>query len=85
MKIESFNCNTEDGFVRITFRGNYNREYIVQCHLANGQNKIVMSDHDHVSGLCGEINREAFKDFGENRCLTMIFNKAREKGLEVVE
>jgi len=97
MNIKTFDYEPMDGFAWMTFEGNHGKNYTVQCCLADGpynpgtgnclpcEEKIIMSNCGAAEGICGETNREAFKDFGENRCLTMLFDKAREQGMEVVE
>ena len=44
---------------------------------------IVKHDCGHNWGTCGDINKKPFEKYGENRCMTMLFKKAKQAGLEV--
>jgi len=94
ININTFDYDTMSGFAWITFG---EKEYTVQCCLAPGsfnedtgnclpcQTKIIMSDCGHNEGICGETNKEAFDEFGEDMCMDMLFEQARKHGLEIVD
>ena len=94
MNTLNFEYDTEYGFAFIQVDGKQEGDKLtVQCCLeSSGEglssgspylNSIVMSDCGHDEGLCSEANEEAFKYWGENRCMKALFSACEENGLTV--
>ena len=94
MNVLKFDYDTEAGFAWIeveagTLSGD--ERWAVQCCLATNiddprgpcELKIICSDCGADWGICGEINEKAFSYYGENRCMQMLFNAAKNAGIEV--
>lgn len=96
MKIKSFDYDLETGFAWIIVDDQACGEWTVQCCLKdngynaeNGENvgfieAIDQDDCGHNDGICGDVNEKAFNFWGENRCMTALFDKARDMGIELV-
>ena len=96
MNIVDFDYDTTQGFVWILVESkNADTLWSVQCCLADRSDKDAAADKEfelkidakdcgHNDGLCGDANTQAFKHYGENRCMTALFNKAKEAGFEVI-
>ena len=97
MNIKEFDYDTKHGFAWIlveTDQAN-NDSWTVQCCLAdrsqedaeNGrpfEAKIICGDCGHDWGNSGDTNEKPFKYWGENRCMSALFQAAKSAGLEVV-
>lgn len=96
MKILDFDFDTNHGFAWIIVDSkNEGEQLTVQCCLKTGDydaerdcgksiqflQEIVQGDCGHNDGICGDVNAQAFKYWGENRCMTALFNKAKVAGL----
>jgi hypothetical protein len=83
MKILTFDFNDE--FVWITVEGkNEGEEYMVICCLTDNKQIIEKDDCGHNWGSCGETNEEAFEYWGQNRCMTALFARAKKEGFEII-
>jgi len=96
MEIKDFDYDTEMGFAWIIIDSDKpGVEWSVQCCLADrsdedAQNgaefeaKIIAGNSGCDDGICGDVNEKAFDYWGQNKCMTALFNKAKKAGLEVV-
>ena len=85
MQILNFDYDLEHGFVWIEVNTNTNKDrWTVQCCVEDKKKKIIMHDCGADWGCCGDANEKAFNHWGENRCLTALFRKAKESGFEVI-
>lgn len=97
MKIMNFDYDLETGFAWITVdTDRADGQWTVQCCLKdNGYDaekceevgfiaKIEQGDCGHNDGICGDVNEKAFAYWGQNRCMTALFNSAKEAGIEIV-
>lgn len=95
MEILNFDTDTEYGFAWIEISGkNSDDRWSVQCCLADRSEEAVENGEDfeltinatdcgHDWGTCAEANEKAFDYWGENRCMTALFNQAKQAGVEV--
>jgi hypothetical protein len=86
MKVIDIDYDCVDGFAWMILEdGNSVQCCLEQPNGTPAEMKIVMSDCGHDWGICGEVNKKAFAKWGENRCMKMLFAKAKELGIKVVE
>lgn len=95
MNILNFDYSDEHGFAWITVDTNENKgEWTVQCCLKSGGFndegqyqgcliQIDQSDCGHDEGICADVNGGAFEYWGENRCMTALFDQARKAGIQL--
>ena len=93
MKIKNFDFDTKFGFAWIVVDGkNEGDELTVQCCLTSEneiesnalikyREEIDCGDCGHNSGICGDVNENAFSFWGENRCMTALFSAANKAGI----
>jgi hypothetical protein len=86
MNILDFEYSTKYGFAWIIVDGeNKGDRWTVQCCLVQENSvfvtKINRGNCGHNEGLCADANAKAFEYWGENRCMTALFNKAKINGL----
>lgn len=92
MNILDFDYSIECGFAWIIVDGKNNRDrWTVQCCIEQEQVsngifiiKINRSNCGHNEGLCADANEKAFEYWGENRCMTALFNKAKIYGISLI-
>jgi hypothetical protein len=77
--ILEFDYNKVDGFAWIVLEGGLT---VQAC--TTDDDKININDCGHDWGLCGDANEEAFKKWGENRCMEALFSKAKECGFKLI-
>lgn len=95
MKTLDFEYDTETGFAFITVDtnkkdgvwtvqcclvGEYDEENMIQSY----SKKINTCDCGYDDGICGDANEDAFRYWGENRCMTALFGAAKKNGIELV-
>ena len=96
MNVQEFDYSQKDGFAWMIVDGkNSDESMTVQCCLQEGdydpynggQQEYLMGidagDCGHNDGICGDVNKQAFGYWGENRCMTMLFKKAESAGIKV--
>ena len=87
MDILDFECNLEYGFAWILVGCDGSEPLTVQCCLENedgkATKKIDMSNCGYDWGICADANEKAFKKFGSEKCMSALFEKAKENGIEV--
>ena len=93
MEIKSSDFDTEFGFAWIVVDGkNEGDEWTVQCCLTSENEsesntlikhneEIDCDDCGHNDGICGDVNEKAFSYWGENRCMTALFDAAKKAGI----
>lgn len=97
MIVKEFDYNIEDGFAWMIVEGQRNnQEMIVQCCLKEAGYDYKKGEHlgylkevdvgncGEDWGICGDANESAFKYWGQNRCMKMLFKKAEEHGINVI-
>ena len=74
MEVVDYDCDY--GFVWIILSELDGGHTVQACLDESG--KLIPHDCGHNWGVCGEVNQPAFDEFGENRCMTMLFRYAKE-------
>ncbi len=91
MKLSNLSWDLQLGFASAITEDNLE----VQCCLntADRENEyddiefldqILAANCGHDDGICGDVNKAAFKRWGENRVMTSFFKLAEEAGIEVI-
>jgi len=96
MNILKFEIDTENGFAHIEVETDKETgSWAIQCCLKDltsdeAENHepfkpvIIAGNCGHNDGICGVVNAQAFKYWGENRCMTALFNAAKNEGVVVI-
>lgn len=84
MEVIDLTADFETGFVQMTIQGSKQVEpVIVQCMLAthNGDfiHMIDSRDCGHNTGVCKEVNKEAFSLYGEEACMQKLYETLPRK------
>lgn len=89
MKVLNFDYDLKFGFAWIIVDGkNDGDEWKVQCCTENENDDkpikvIVQNACGHDWGICGDANKAAFEYWGENRCMTALFEEAKKAGFDL--
>lgn len=89
MLVSDFDYDLVNGFAWMTVDSNNDEDiWTVQCCLDAENNthvkRINAGDCGHNWGLSADCNEKAFVYWGQNRCMTALFKKAKENGFEVI-
>ena len=86
IEIKDFDYDLGNSFAWIVINGS---NLTVQCCLESradengGKKSIDASDCGHDWGICGDVNDEAFKAYGEKECMQALLSAAAREGIKV--
>lgn len=89
LQVKKYDYDLEFGFMFIVVKGkNIEEDLTIQCCLEFEDGvflkKISKNDNGYNDGICKDINARAFKQFGEDKCMEMLFKKAQDLNIDII-